>query len=157
MTRRARVEPDVPALAHEDRLDCWCGPRIEQACPECEDLLAPPPDCYRCGGEGWIVCTDPQGYDGDFALLVTHVDSLPEFDGQRLFDPTRGRSLTEAEILDGQAEGHAGTDEDDATDGNDDGWAQRERERDAWRHDGGSDDDDDAPDAGECGRGTAPA
>jgi hypothetical protein len=50
---------------HLEGRDCWCGPRVEQRCPECE--AGEPEGCWRCGGEGWVA-----EYDLEEPAVIVH-------------------------------------------------------------------------------------
>lgn len=39
------VLPACDLVDHDEVRDCWCGPRVEQACPECDGDEA---GCWRC-------------------------------------------------------------------------------------------------------------
>jgi len=39
--------------------NCWCNPRKEQICPECDDEEEPISDCWKCQGQGWVDAYDP--------------------------------------------------------------------------------------------------
>lgn len=61
-----------------DGYTCWCGPQVEQVCPECGGEGGEVKcECWRCAGDGMIPCSDPDAYDGPFGLLVIHNDVLP--------------------------------------------------------------------------------
>lgn len=36
---------------HDERRDCWCGPKLLHPCAECDDVGE---DCWRCEGEGVV-------------------------------------------------------------------------------------------------------
>ena len=55
---------------------CWCNPRVEMICSECEDG-DDKASCWRCGGKGWVACDDPEHYDGAIGLLIVHNESAP--------------------------------------------------------------------------------
>lgn len=52
---------------HRLTTDCWCRPELVSLCPQCEDVTAPLPTCWRCKGRG-LVPTAP----GDEPALVIH-------------------------------------------------------------------------------------
>lgn len=61
--------------AHEDTgTHCWCSPRVLMLCPACDEVEGEQgaPGCWQCGGEGRVVCPDPDGYDGPHGLIVVH-------------------------------------------------------------------------------------
>lgn len=58
----------------ETGADCWCGPSVEQTCPELVERKEDDasitnclPDCWRCRGSGSV----PQ-YDEELPRLVIH-------------------------------------------------------------------------------------
>lgn len=58
-------------VAHETSgTACWCNPRVEMICPECEDARVP--SCWRCSGAGWVECATPDAYDGPVGLCIVH-------------------------------------------------------------------------------------
>jgi hypothetical protein len=63
--------------------DCWCGTRVEMVCPECEDDVEGKVGCWRCSGEGWVECDEPEMYDGPTGLLIIHRDTEPERTGMQ--------------------------------------------------------------------------
>jgi hypothetical protein len=50
--------------------DCWCTPRIEKPCSQCD---GPDPDCWMCSGSGWVE-TDSIPL-GDRAVVVHNLSS----------------------------------------------------------------------------------
>jgi len=56
---------------------CWCQPRVEQICPECEDTREHKAGCWKCAGKGWIECPNPDIYDGTVGLLIVHNEAMP--------------------------------------------------------------------------------
>ena len=62
--------PSTSTAARAHALDsrtCWCNPTFERECPEyCEE----DPDCWLCGGEGWIPATGTELE----ALIIIHSD-----------------------------------------------------------------------------------
>lgn len=71
------VTPLGDLVDHDCRRDCWCQPRVEVACPECEPfaidvviqqtretgtlIREPRDDCWRCGGAGWVTAGQDEG------------------------------------------------------------------------------------------------
>lgn len=38
--------------------ECWCNPVVLKVCPECEDEWDGDGFCWKCGGEGLVVCEE---------------------------------------------------------------------------------------------------
>lgn len=55
--------PHLIGPDHEpnDTLDCWCGPRMEKRCTECNtgQMMT----CFKCNGTGWYTVAWDDGYD----------------------------------------------------------------------------------------------
>lgn len=63
-------------LHDTDSESCWCGPTLEQPCPELEarrnDLGAVsrcPASCWRCGGRSFV-----EPYDDGVPTVIIHWD-----------------------------------------------------------------------------------
>jgi hypothetical protein len=52
--------------------NCWCGPTVQTVCVECAAHDEAQPDCWLCGGIGWVAVESPAEHDGPLGLSILH-------------------------------------------------------------------------------------
>ena len=58
--------------------DCWCRPRVEMICPECDGDEEPAETCFLCRGEQTVECLYPHMYSSPHSLIIIHNEEAPD-------------------------------------------------------------------------------